>query len=394
MIFMVTLCFAIFRMYAQGYEKMVVSTMNHYIIHNDYYNVDPESFPCYFNDSSFLNDIRDTILLYVKKHFGIDQVEFNNHPMISCAELSFSPKIKTVIPYNPEENTLYLNITTSISFRRIEYYEAFYQLSATINIVTSKNKKIAKSSSTIPFMIRPSDGILTDTLMHRMDFEIFYLDALSAAFNKSPELFEKRFIYQPLAEQYDDILSASARYSIERIDTIFALGKEDGEIIPILDVKNLSSIHEEPAPVDDKYQARKRYKITHLGNNGQNTITLTLNNSLLVDVDFSGGMISGDLSYQKNGVMTGSLSKDSVYLFWNVSSSVAEIWINKKLLSIVHYQSGYEDLYLRYDLAPVYLQKVVFLVFLYDEAENIIQENYYSSSPYYLQEGASLYLYY
>lgn len=368
--------------FSQEYRQLIVTDIKHYIIPNTYYGVNKLSFPCYFTDSLFLSDIKDTISVYARQKFAADTVIFVSDPLVSCDEISFAPKTKPILPENPEAGNLYMGISSSISYRIIEFQEVFYQLTSHIYIVDGKNKKRMNKSITLPFMVKPSEGIVSDTLMHRMDFEIFYLDALSAALKAGPGLLEKRFIYQPLTTQYDNYLMNASDYSIERGDTSYSLGKEDGETVPVL---NYFSVM--PTLIDIKSPAEEQelisqYRITHLNNQDQSDIRFFSHAPDKINILVSGGINSGEFEYNSSGILSGKYSRDSVYIEWKAPSSLSEMKINNKLAGIIHYRTDGQHLYYQHESSPNSLAKIAFLIFLYDEAEFIYQKSTNSNSVY------------
>jgi hypothetical protein len=360
--------------FAQEYKKLVVSEIKHHILSNVDYDVNKLSFPCYFNDSIFLEDIKDTISFYVKRKFAIDTVIFPDNPITECDEMQYAQKTLPVLPDNPGIDNLYMGIYTSISYRIIEFQEVFYQLNTHIYIVDGKNKKRMKKFITLPFMVKLSEGIMSDTLMHRMDFEIFYLDALSSAFRDGPVLLDKRFVYQTLTERYDNFLENASDYLIERGDSIYSLGKEDTEAIPVLSLKPLAVAEERDSTLN-KCKSISEYQVTHLNTQDNNDIILCTNELDQVELSVRGGMNSGEFLYDRSGILSGKLNKDSVNIQWNPSSSISEVRINRELVGIIHYRPDGQYLYYKYGNSPNSLAKIAFLVFLYDEAEFAYQKS-------------------
>lgn len=357
--------------FAQEYKQMIVTDIKHHVVSNTYYDVSKLSFPCYFSDSLFLADIRDIIIDFGKTKYAVDTIIFPEESLVSCEEVPYLPKLYQKVPDNAETKNLYMSISTSISYRMIEYQEVFYQLVTRVNIVDSKNKKRMKKTNYLPFMVKLGEGIVADTLIHRVDFEIFYLEALSAAFKGSPELFEKRFVYQPLTERYDDFLFDAGDYTIEKNDTSCALGKEDGERIPIIEIRAVLPVSNDSVALADDYKAVCQYQITHQLNKDQNNLIFFADGSSQIGIKVNGGMNSGDFSYSNQGVLNGTWNKDTVSIQWKATSSLSEVWINNQLAAIIHYRTDGEHLYFRYNLSPTSLAKIAFLVYLYDEAESV-----------------------
>jgi hypothetical protein len=358
---------------AQSYNNLVITDFSHQIIINSTFGVNDHSFPCYFSDSLFLNDIKDTISLYVKEKFGVNTIIFPSEAFPSCELILFPKKIKPKPPVEINKNDLSMSILTRINFRKIELQEVFYQISSSIYIVDGKGKKKFKQSIKIPFMVKPSDGIMTDTLIHKIDFEIIYLDALSASFKKGSELLEKRFIYQPLTELYHSILDYSLDYFIERTDTSYALGKVDAPSVPVLSLK----VQQEEVndTVVALYSKLMQYQVVHLNRLDTNNILFGANNNGQVEIKISGGIIEGDFIFDRDGKLSGKVQNDSVDIHWNSISNVSEIRINNVLLGIIHYKDDGSHLYYKIGNSPNALAEISFLVFLYEEAGFIMQES-------------------
>jgi hypothetical protein len=376
---------------AQEYSQLIITKIRHSILMNSSYNVNSKSFPCYFNDPLFRSDIADTITNYIGEKLSVDTVIFSEQEFAQCNERYYPIKIKPFVPYDANTNNLYMSLSTAISYRRIEYQEVFYQLSADMRIVDGRNKKVFKAKTIIPFVIRESEGIVSDTLMHKNDFEIFYLDALAAAFGGKSVTLGKRFIFQPLTHQYDHFLLNASDYILQKGYTDFAVEKEDGERIKILDIEATQLSQEELASLFAEYKVINRFKVTPVSGYDKYEVDMRSKSEDTdgsgppygVEIKVSGNFYSGLFYFKASGTLSGTWNKDTVDIQWKAANSISEVRINKQLVAIIHYRSDGQHLYYRHDLYPNKLAKVVFLVFLYNEAENVVQNSLDNSSDYY-----------
>jgi hypothetical protein len=369
---------------SQENKQLIVSNIRHSVINNGYYNVNITSFPCYFNDTLFQSDILDTIMKYASQKFSADTILLAEKEFSTCIERPYPIKIKPIVPANAVISNLYMSISSSISFRRVEFEDIFYQLTTDIQLVDGKNKKILKAKTVLPFVIKESEGIISDTLMHIDDFEIFYLDALSSCLKGKSETLGKRFIYQPLSEQYDDFLYQSSEYIVLRADTNFVFQKPEGESLKILTINPIELPGKELDSLYLTYTFLRSYKVSHV--NGRNEYRADFRSktyssedqqkSFEVEMNVSGGIDSGNLLFDPSGNLIGTWNADSVQIIWRETGSVAEVKINKHLVALIRFMNDGEHLYYRHDLYPNKLSECANLVFLYGEANDIMQTTY------------------
>lgn len=331
---------------SQNSKKALVSEVN-FIRRTGTY-VHSETFPFYFHHKEFTSDVHKDISMYLKKKFGVSEVDFLYPDSIFYQESLFAPQTssKELAKAKSSIADIYASVETILSESSDFEGIITYSFDTRIRVYNSKGKKLLKFRNRIPFVVTMNEFFTGDAEMSELDFYTFYLDGLEYAFaGELPEV-NKRYITKPPTEYYAAFMSRAEKLYVKRQSKTYYIGPNHNELKP------LYSFNEKPL---DKNGIKLEYRdyIIHdryVAHNKQSAETLEMR--LYKDKDLLHKIIAdthgikievfkdyvkiGEMTSMSQSIISGNINGISYKIQGNKKYFATEVYIGEQLRFLVN----------------------------------------------------------
>ncbi len=189
---------------AQHYKKALVTDINYTL--KKAQNINSTTFPFYFHQKEFIQDVYKDIEKHLIKRFGDMEIEFLRYDSISYAASHFNQPTyaKAISKTKSSLADLYVSIESTLKLVADLDGIITYSFITKVKAFNSKGRSVYKFQSNIPFSITLDDNITGNAEIGENDFYFFYLDGLKLAFEGKSQLEPKRFISKPSFKEFLD----------------------------------------------------------------------------------------------------------------------------------------------------------------------------------------------
>jgi hypothetical protein len=327
---------------AQQDKKVVVTGIKYILVENSNHLVNSISFPFYFNDDVFLDEIAKSLINSLKERFEVQKVTLLPGAKIIYGTGRPVKKLRAKIPEDFNENDIYVELASYFSYHQSDSNGEGYKLVTLVSAFDYQEKILFRSENNIPFKVRNGDWIQSDTVMNWRDFEYFYIRGLEDAIYGYPKWTNTQTIDHQAAGEYDPFILDAEKLKLIVTADSYTLEKSNQKKTTLINViKSTGEMLSAFGKTDGAYEfylknfpENKGYVLQMFGskdyvNKSDYTITVVAGLN-------EGDKISGEFKLDYDCNLTGKINGSQVLVLYNWNRSVAEFVIDNQLIALLH----------------------------------------------------------
>lgn len=365
---------------AQGYHKVILTDVK--FLSRQTPNDSKESFPNYFVDQLFTENILSNIGSMVRERYNAQRVEYALPGVIEYKFGSFADGTRlNKFASAPAIGNIFVSIESIVQFSSSVNGKTFYKLITEVNSIDGKGKKVYHFINKIPFSIKTNDSITGLEKISKGDLFNLYLDGVQNALIGKHKKLEPRIYIKPTSTYYKEFLANSEKLYMIPGNNIYNYGKTietSNKIVLEFKYNMWRSIGGNISGniLDNSNRIKDEYKLSNLFTKEDYLVKLSGGSSNLFNIltigsefkiEFNKGYVKvGSFIVTDWNRIEGNFNGNNFIVNQNPIYAVQEIYKSGTLIALVNSTENKKTIFLKKDTSEQELGELFNLIFAWD----------------------------